>query len=97
MTLLEELQALLAENSTLRPYEVEDELEGVDTVSDEFQNSGRWVEHWTAVFQRGNELVALDYDQPATEMQEGSEGESEVYEVEAVKVITTRYVRKTDY
>lgn len=97
MTLLEELQALLAENENLRPYEVEDELEGIETVSDEFQNSGRWVEHWTAVFKRGNELVALDYELPSTEMQEGSEGPSEVYEVEPVKVTVIKYERKVDY
>ena len=97
MTLLDEIIAAIAENPTLNQWEVEDEIENVETVDHEFLGSGRWTEQHRAVFKRGDEYVALNYEVASTEMQEGSEGESTAYAVEPVQVTVTKYERLTDY
>lgn len=92
MSLLDELNNLLEEEGgSLNAYEVSEYISDVEKVDDEYLGSGRWTEHHRAVFKRGEEYVALDYELPATEMQEGSEGESEVYAVEPYEVTVTKY------
>jgi hypothetical protein len=85
------MKTLLDEDESLTAFDVSDSLDDVEQVEDEFQGSGRWTEHWIAVFKRGDEHVALSYEVPATEYQEGSEGESEVYAVRPVPVQTFIY------
>lgn len=101
MSLLDEFRAALDEDGELRPYEVEDYIENVILVQDKCLGSGRWTSQWLAVFKRwgtgphnSDEFVALSYELPCTEYQEGSEGPSEVYEVEPVEVTVTKYRRK---
>lgn len=85
------MQKLLDDVPTARTFDVEDYIEDADLVENEHQYSGRWTEHWIAVFRRGDEFVALSYEVPATEYQEGSESESSVYPVRPVEVTVTRY------
>lgn len=91
MSLLSELNALEGGYNGVNAYTVEDEVENVEKVSDEHTYSGRWSEHWTAVFKRGDEYVALDYEQPATEYQEGGDFHHECYVVEPYEVTVTKY------
>lgn len=88
--LLDDLLAALEEDEGLAPTDVEDLDFEAELVSDEYVDSSRWSEHWTAVFRRGDEYVALGYEVPATEMQEGGDFYSEVYEVKPVQV--TRWI-----
>ena len=46
-------------------------LEGVTVMETEFQDSGRWSEHWRLVVKVGGEYYAINYELPSTEMQEG--------------------------
>lgn len=97
MSLLSDIKSYLAnENDTADNDEIRAFFDA-EEVSNEFQDSGRWTEHWISVFRRGDEYVALSYEVPATEYQEDSEGESEAYEVEPVEVVVIKYVKKTDY
>lgn len=41
-----------------------------DTVYTEYITSGRWVDHWSAVFEFDGKHYQVDYQTPATEMQE---------------------------
>jgi len=91
MSLLDEFQAQLATDENLSAGDFEVLIPDARLVSDEFVDSLRWVEVWTAVFKRGNEYVGLDYQVPSSEYQEGSEGESEVYVVRPVEVTVTKY------
>lgn len=94
MSLLEELQAVEPGYNGVTPYIVQDESDvECELVSDEYMGSGRWSEHWTAVFKRDDEYVALDYEVPATEYQEGGDFEHEWYVVRPVEVTVTKYER----
>lgn len=86
MSLLSDFQDVLKDEPTAGPHDFEDEV-----VSDLHVYSGRWTETHRAVFKRGDEYVALDYEVPATEYQEGSEAESFVYAVEPYEVTVTKY------
>lgn len=98
MSLLGEIQSYIKnESDTASNWEIVDLISDVDEVSNEHQGSGRWTEQWVSVFKRGDEYVALEYERPSTEMQEGSEGPSEAYAVEPVVISVTKYVKKTDY
>lgn len=97
MSLLTEFNEALLENAGLTPDDVSDYISGLGLVHDEYVESGRWTERWTSVFQREDEYVALDYEVPATEMQEDGDFYSMVYPVEPVQVTTTRYEKLTDY
>lgn len=92
MSLLDELKAVEPGYNGVNAWVVQDEgPEDAEMVSNEFNNSGRWSEHWTAVFKRGDEYVALDYEVPATEMQDGGDFHHEFYEVRPVEVTVTKY------
>ena len=93
MSLLEDVREYLAEEEGASASEVADVLDNVSLVSDEFVDSGRWSEHWTGVIARGGEFVAVDYEVPATEYQEGGDFYSEAYEVKPVVVTVTKYER----
>lgn len=57
-------------------------------------DSPRWGDVIQAVYQRGDELVAVQDIKPATEMQDwGDYGDPEVYPVKAVEVTITKYER----
>ena len=57
-------------------------------------DSPRWGDVVQAVYQRGDELVAVEDIRPATEMQEwGDYGDPEIYEVKPVEVTITKYER----
>lgn len=94
MSLIEELKAVPPGYSGQTPYNIETHLD-VEIVSDEYKSSGRWSEHHTAVFKRGDEYVALDYQVPATEYQEGGDFDWEFYAVTPVKKVVeiTEYIR----
>lgn len=104
MSLLDEFKEMLMKEDAATPSDVADYINDVQQVSDEYVDSGRWSEHWTAVFKRStlrmggtdlewvqHEYVALDYERPATEMQEGGDFYSEAYAVKPVQVTITKY------
>lgn len=91
MSLFDELKALEPGYNGVNEWTVLDEVENVEMVYNEYRDSGRWVEYWTAVFKRGEELVALDYEKPATEMQEGGDFDHRFYPARAVEVTITKY------
>jgi hypothetical protein len=92
MSLLEELQAVEPGYSGINAWSVLDEVDDVELVHEEYTGGGRWETYHRAVFQRGDELVALDYSQPATEVQEGQDQSmAEFYEVRPVQVTVTKY------
>lgn len=67
-------------------------------VSQEDNDDLRWGTHFTNVYQRHDELVAVDDVRPATEMQDwGDYGEPEIYPVRSeTKTITVTTYRKVD-
>lgn len=90
MSLLDDFKTLLNDkNEGATPDDVD--IDDAFLVSDEYIESRRWYESWVAVFQRGDEYVALQYQVPATEMQEGGDFYSEVYTVRPVEVTVTKY------
>lgn len=92
MSLLDECKAIKPGYNGINDYTVEDEIDNVEKVSDEYTGSGRWETYHTAVFKRGDEYVALDYSEPATEMQEGQDQSiAEFYSVEPYEVTVTKY------
>lgn len=92
MSLLDDVKKVIDnEVSSLRGDCIEDYVDDVTLVEDICHGSGRWTEHWTAIVQRGNEFVGIDYELPSTEYQEGSEGDSEAYPVEPYEVTVTKY------
>lgn len=91
MSLLDEFKSYLEEDEGLGPDDVKYGIPNATQVSNKYRDSGRWSEHWTAVFKRDDEYVALDYEVPATEMQEGGDFYSEVYAVRPVEVTVTKY------
>lgn len=93
MSLLEEINAIKPGYNGVSEWRVLDEIEDVEMVSNEYTGSGRWTEHWTAVFKRGNEYIALDYEKPATEMQEGGDFYHEIYPVRP----ETKVIEVTEY
>lgn len=71
-------------------------VSGFNLVSEESSEKKRWGELKVWVFQEGDEYVAVQDVEPATEMQEwGDYGEPEIYEVEPVEVTVVKYRRKT--
>lgn len=92
MSLLDELKAVEPGYNGMSPWIIQDEgPEDAELVSDEYLDSGRWSEYHRAVFKRGDELVALDYEVPATEEQEGGDFDYSFYPVEAYEVTVTKY------
>lgn len=92
MSLLDELKAIEPGYSGVNSFTVEEEgPEDIEMVFDEFQGSGRWSEHWLAVFKRGDELVGLSYERAATEYQEGGDFFHEFFLVEPYEVTETKY------
>ena len=82
MSLLDELKAIEPGYNGVNAYTVEEfGPEDVEMVEDKYTGSGRWSEHWTSVFKRGDEFVALDYEVAATEYQEGGDFSHEFYSV----------------
>lgn len=91
MSLLDECQALKGGYNGVSSYTVEDEIENIEKVEDEFTGDSRWSTFHRAVFKRGDEYVALDYERPATEYQEGGDFHHEFYLVEPYEVTVTKY------
>jgi hypothetical protein len=91
MTLFDELNAVEGGWNGVNRWTVEDEVDNVECVSDEFVSERRWTTLHTAVFKRGDEYVALDYESPATEMHEGGDFDHEFYVVRPVEVTVTKY------
>ena len=91
MSLLEDFRNVLAEDEGLTAYDVKFHIEDAEAVADDYVDSGRWSEHWFAVFKRGDEYVGLSYEVPATEYQEGGDFYSEVCSVRPVEVTVTKY------
>lgn len=57
-------------------------------------DSPRWGNKVQIVFKRGNELVAVEDVEPATEMQDwGDYGDPDIYEAKPVEVTVIRYER----
>jgi len=94
MSLIDDLKSVKGGYNGVNVYVVEDEVENVETVSNQFRGSGRWTERWTAVFKRDEELVGMDYEVPSTEMQEGGDFFHEVYPVESYTETVTKYRKK---
>jgi hypothetical protein len=92
VSLIDDLKAIEPGYNGMNPYVIEDELE-LEPVEDTYLDSGRWVEYHRAVFNRGDEYVALDYEVPATEMQEGGDFDWSFYSVKPVTktVVVTTY------
>lgn len=91
MSLLEDLQAVEPGYNGMSTWHVLDEGVDAEVVDEEYLDSGRWSEHHRAVFKRGNEYVAMEYEVPATEMQEGGDFDYEFYVVEPYEVTVTKY------
>lgn len=77
---------------------LEDTGESATVVSAEYVDSTRWTEIWTAIIADDNgEFWAVDFQLPATEVQEGSTEPAEysdLYQVWPHEVTETRYLRK---
>lgn len=93
MSFLEECKKVEPGYNGMRPYQVEEEIDGVKIVENEMLGSGRWSTHSRAVLQKGNEFVALDYEEPATEYQEGGDFDYEFYVVEPYDIVVTKFRR----
>lgn len=91
MSLLSECQALEGGYNGLNSYHVEEEIENVEKLEDEMTGDSRWSIFHRAVFKRGDEYVALDYETPATEYQEGGDFSHEFYVVEPYEVTVTKF------
>ena len=102
MSLLDECKAIKPGYNGINSFTVEDEIDDVEKVEDEFTGDSRWSTFHTAVFRRKKpvthpqewdryEYVALDYERPATEMQEGGDFHHEFYVVEPYEVTVTKY------
>lgn len=100
MSLLEDVNAAL--DKGFSPDEVVEALPDVVLTEDEYVESGRWSEHWRAVYHRKtivsrepieflDEYVAVEYSVPATEMQEVDSSYDDIY------VVTRREVKKFEY
>ena len=65
-------------------------------VSEEDNGNARWGTHFTNVYQRGDEFIAVSDVRPATEMQDwGDYGDPEIYEVTPrTEVVTKTYYDK---
>lgn len=92
MSLIDDIKDWYKEES-YPPYS--GDIEGVDRVSDEvIDSSPRWGNTIQVVFKRGDEYVAVQDVEPATEMQSwGDYGEPEVFEVVPEEVVVVKYNR----
>lgn len=67
---------------------------GAELVGDEYTDSMRWGMGFVRVYQRGDEFVAVEDVEPATEEQGwGDYGDPEIYHVEPYEVTVTKYRR----
>lgn len=91
MTLVEKLKEWY-ENETTPPHNM---IEGVEYVTEKALEKKRWGVMTRYIYRDGDDYAAVEDVSPATEMQDwGDYGDPEIYEVEAVEVVTTEYVRK---
>lgn len=83
------------------PQGVADDI-GAELIDDNFIDSARWSNINRAIFKRRNkddgtfdfEFAAVEYHEPATELQDWDDfPPPDVYKVEPVQVVTTRYNR----
>lgn len=95
---VERLESLIAQKMITKPYDFYD-LVGATVIKNEHYESRRWVEVYEMIVKLlvdGEEhYAAVIYDEPSTEMQEGSESEASDWTIYAVKpeqFVTTRYV-----
>lgn len=47
-----------------------EKLDGFEVIQREYVDSGRWMEHWTQVLKYKDKFYRVDFELPATEMQE---------------------------
>lgn len=52
----------------------------------------RWHKRVFEVYGRGDEIVGVEYDEPATEIQEGQDLNGRAFPCEAREVVVTTYV-----
>lgn len=91
MSLLEDLKSIEPGYNGVNAWVVEDSGVECEVVYDEYISSRRWTEVHEAVFKRGDELVGLTYEVPATEYQDGGDFYHEFYLVEPYEVTVTKY------
>ena len=92
MTLLDRLKEWYADGETSPPmWDSEFHLLDVEWLDDL-----RWGTRKRWIFRDGEEFVAVEDVEPATEMQDwGDYGEPEIYEVEPYPVVQVKYRRPT--
>lgn len=94
MSLLEDLKQYYADGNHYPPEGDEFEPEAEQVAWNVIDDSPRWGNVIQAVYKRGDELVAVQDVEPATEMQDwGDYGEPRIYPVMAKQVTVTKYVK----
>jgi hypothetical protein len=97
MTLITD-DEILNEIKYCLPGEHVDWIPGVSilVLENELVDTGRWSTIHSFVWQEnGDKMYGILYENPATELQEVEDAElSEVYEVEPVQVVVTKYKKK---
>jgi len=91
MTLLDECKALESGYNGMSAWSVVDEIDDVEIIEDKVVDRRRWVVVSRAILKRGDEVVGLSYESPATEYQEGGDFNHEFYAVEPYEVTVTKY------
>lgn len=68
---------------------------GAELIEEEYLDTLRWSTLNRAIFKRDDEFVAVEYQEPATEMQDWDDFDlGDIYEVEPVEIKTVRYNKK---
>jgi hypothetical protein len=89
MSLVNEIQELLDNGDTWFDPSL------YETVEDEITDTTRWTYVRRVVLRRGDEIVAAEFQEPATEYQDVDDIEGIAYYVEPVIVERVEYRRKT--
>lgn len=74
---------------------IEDEYDNIDILEDEIVGTSRWEVIHRAVYKRGDEYAAVQYREPATEMQERDYSNVDIYQVTPVPYTVVRYDKVT--
>lgn len=85
MSLLTELTENVAEREIW--------AENAKSIRTEEISAHRWYNRVIDVFERDGEFVAVEWDEPASELQEDQDYNAEVYEVEPYEATVTKYRR----
>lgn len=69
---------------------------GVKNVYREIKSEHRWYNRVFEVYERDGETIGVEYDEPATEIQEGQDLNGRAFPVKSVEVTVTKYEEATN-